>query len=570
MRIFWYLIVATMVFGQTVRVDVDRYRITKDDRITLSVKAVGSESFAELDISPIKKDFMILSGPGQQKTFQSFNGKITSSKTLTWTLSPKKDGTLTIPRLSGTIDGKPFNSKPIKMHVMRSATSSDNAVFLVAEVDKEKAHLGEQITLTYKLYKNPKATIASIDQFKMPDFKGFWAEEIYTPQQLKFHAQQETLNGVKYQVANLGQRALFPIPAQKHVVPQLEWKIGVEKKTQRRRNPFSDPFLGLLIPEITTKILKTDPKKIKIVPFPEPKPLDFKGAVGSFQISMTTDRDTAKVNEALAVTISLTGTGNLELFSLPRIRFSDKIEAFPPTDEFQKNKLRDPLTGTKTCEYILIPRMAGYFTIPRVQMSYYNPESNNWVRIQTDPKEIPILSGKADITFGSGLTKREIILQGRDINYIHTELSGLKNSSGFQTNMAVIFYICSILLFVSPNLVSRYTGHRLASIESRLIRGALKTAKKELKKPSDDPFNIASRAFYHYLKNKLLLPSHNLDPASAEDILSSRVSQENLDTVLELLKACDAGRYAPGGIERESTILSEMEKSLKNIDGELR
>ena len=94
--------------------------------------------------------------------------------------------------------------------------------------------------------------------------------------------------------------------------------------------------------------------------------------------------------------------------------------------------------------------------------------------------------------------------------------------------------------------------------------------KKELKKPSDDPFNIASRAFYHYLKNKLLLPSHNLDPASAEDILSSRVSQESLDTVLELLKACDAGRYAPGGIERESTILSEMEKSLKNIDGELR
>ena len=566
MQIFWYLMIATMVFGQSIQVSVDRDRITKDDMITLSVEAVGSESFAELDVTPIKKYFMIVSGPGQQTNIQWFNGKMTSSKILTWTLSPKKYGTLTIPRLSGTIDGKPFKTKkPIKVHVMRSATSGNNSVFLVAEVDKEKAHLGEQITLTYKLYKNVNV---SIEPFRMPEFPGFWVEELFLPQRVQYR--NVNIKGVRYQMANLGQVALFPMPAQKHVIPQLKVKIGVEKTKQRRRNPFSDPFFGSLFSETTTKILKTDPKKIKIIPFPKPKPLDFKGAVGSFQISMTTDRDTAKVNEALAVTISLTGTGNLGLFSLSEIRFPDKIEAFPPTDKFQRKIISDAIDGTKTREYILIPRMAGYFTIPRVQMSYYDPESNNWVRIQTDPMEIPILSGKADIMFGSGLTKREIILQGRDINYIHTELSGLKNSSGFQTNMAVIFYICSILLFVSPNLVSRYTGHRLASIESRLIRGALKTAKKELKKPSEDPFNIASRAFYHYLINKLLLPSHNLDPASAEDILSSRVSQESLDTVLELLKACDAGRYAPGGIERESTILSEMEKSLKNIDGELR
>ncbi|SVC80837.1 uncharacterized protein METZ01_LOCUS333691, partial [marine metagenome] len=155
-----------MVSGQSIQVSVDRDRITKDDMINLSIAAVGSESFAELDVTPIKKDFMIVSGPGQQTNIQWFNGKMTSSKTLTWTLSPKKDGTLTIPRLSGTIDGKPFKSKPIKVHVMRSATSGDNAVFLVAEVDKEKAHLGEQITLTYKLYKN--VNVSSIEPFRMP------------------------------------------------------------------------------------------------------------------------------------------------------------------------------------------------------------------------------------------------------------------------------------------------------------------------------------------------------------------------------------------------------------------
>ena len=87
--------------------------------------------------------------------------------------------------------------------------------------------------MTYKLYKQPNVNIAGIDQFKMPDFKGFWAEEIYTPQQLKFQAQEEVLNGVKYQVANLGQRALFPISSDEHKIPPISLKVQLEVKKKR-------------------------------------------------------------------------------------------------------------------------------------------------------------------------------------------------------------------------------------------------------------------------------------------------------------------------------------------------
>ena len=46
-------------------------------------------------------------------------------------------------------------------------------IFIMAEVDKDSAFLGEQITLSYKLYKDIDTKISGVDQFQMPDFNEF-------------------------------------------------------------------------------------------------------------------------------------------------------------------------------------------------------------------------------------------------------------------------------------------------------------------------------------------------------------------------------------------------------------
>ena len=97
------------VVGQSVQISVDRNRITQDDLITLSVEVSGSKSFASVNMDPVKKDFVVVSGPGQQTNVQWINGSMTSTRTLTWTLSPNREGTLTIPALTGTVDGKNKN-----------------------------------------------------------------------------------------------------------------------------------------------------------------------------------------------------------------------------------------------------------------------------------------------------------------------------------------------------------------------------------------------------------------------------------------------------------------------------
>jgi len=183
MRKIGFILFLTFSLSQTVQISVDRNRIEEGELIQFSIEVTGGKDFAKVDMKKVQKDFEIVSGPGQQTNIQWINGSMTSTKTLTWTLSPKRLGTLTVPAISGTVDGKSFQGKPIQIQVKKSTETSDNSVFIVADIDKEKAYLGEQITVTYKLYKNANI---SIEPFQMPEFPGFWVENLYTPQRVQY------------------------------------------------------------------------------------------------------------------------------------------------------------------------------------------------------------------------------------------------------------------------------------------------------------------------------------------------------------------------------------------------
>ena len=556
---------------QSVQISVDRNKLQEGDLLTLTIEVTGGEDFAKVGLEPLEKDFDIISGPSQQTNIQWLNGRMTSTKSLTWTLSPTRSGKFSIPPLKGTVGSKSFEGKSIPIQVLKSVDEQNNQVFILADLDKDKVRLGEQITLTYKLYKNPKIDIAGIDQFKMPDFKGFWVEEIFTPQQLKFQAQKETINGVKYQVANLGQRALFPMPSDQHTVPSIALQIQLEvKKKKRRKDPFFDPFFNSFFSETKTKILRSKEKSISIESFPEPRPFDFTGAVGDFQINANTDRTDAKVNEGLTFTISLKGTGNIGLFSLPNIKFPDGVEVFPPTDSFEKDGFRNKLTGIQKWEYILIPRQAGIIVFPRVQMSYFDSKNNTWKRTSTDPIEISISPDKSINPTNGGLTKREVELLGQDIRFIHTDNQIFLSNSKRRMNTIFLVYLCAVIVFILPLSLSRFMGYRLATADSRQERGALRKSIKSLKNATNDPFEAASKAFYTYLKDKFTLPGDNLDPAEVRLILNDKLDKEIIDHIIEILMICDAGKYSPNAIEKQNTIKEDMLNMIKQVDKKLK
>ena len=571
LRLLITLLLSTL-FSQNVNVSVDKSRIEEGESIQLMVEVSGSDNFPQIDIKRLKPNFDIIGGPYEQTSIEFINGRMKNTKTLKWVLSPKRSGDLIIPEFKGLLDGKRFKSDPIKILVYRSNQKiSKNEIFIMAEVDKKSAFLGEQITLTYRLYKDVDTKISGVDQFQMPDFNGFWVEELFTPQRLQYQNKEITYQGRKYHVANLGQRALFPITSEKHTIPSVKVKVQIEKKKEkRRRDPFFDPFLNSFFTETDTKYIKSDEVKITVKAFPEPKPIDFNGAVGDFNINVEVDQIEVNVNEGITFTVNLQGTGNLGLFTLPSIDFPQSMEAFPPNTQSKKDIFRNQITGSQSQEYVIIPRKPGNFVIHSLEMSFYNLKANKWSRIETKPIELKVIGEESQSTSRSGLTKKEIELIGEDIRFIKTKLVPNSNFSYNVSTTAYLLYTLSILTLLFPYYSTLFMKGNLLKANDRRKKNALKKSLRILKMNELDSFSTASEAIYVFIQEKFLLPSKNLDQVSVKNILVNYIDGAVLDEIINILKICDAGKYAPNHkvendklILKTKTALQKLNKILK-------
>ena len=99
------LIFFQVLFAETqIQTTVDKNRIRINEALTLKITAKESDDFPKLKLTDLK-DFTVISGPGLSSSFQWVNGKMSSSKTLSWTLIPNKIGNLIIPSFPINIGG---------------------------------------------------------------------------------------------------------------------------------------------------------------------------------------------------------------------------------------------------------------------------------------------------------------------------------------------------------------------------------------------------------------------------------------------------------------------------------
>src|SRR5205823_3063295 len=140
-----------------------------------------------------------------------------------------------------------------------------------------------------------------------PKADGFWSEDIPStnPQgRLAFTDQVE--GGQHYQVAVVLQRALFPLAAGKLTVTPMEAQVSQADFFGRAVNP---------------RRLKSDPLTIEAIPPPrEGQPAEFRaGNVGRFTLDVTVDRAAVAIGDAVTLTVTVRGVGNLRNVVLPTL-----------------------------------------------------------------------------------------------------------------------------------------------------------------------------------------------------------------------------------------------------------
>ena len=110
----------------------------------------------------------------------------------------------------------------------------------------------------------------------------------------------------------------------------------------------------------------------------------------------------------------------------------------------------------------------------------------------------------------------------------------------------------------------------LFKVDDRRKKNAIKKSLKILNTKNPDSFNIASKAIYTYIQERLLLSSKNLDPTTAKRLLRNYVDDITLKELVNILKICDAGKYSPSNRSFESSILLKTKKILHELNKNLK
>lgn len=577
--------------------------VVSGDQVRL-VFTVNSQDIKDFR-APSIKGFDVLMGPSrsQQSSIQIINGKRTSSSStaFTYILLAGSPGTYTIPAASVEVNGEKVFSNAISIKVLPQDQTSGNSgnngggsasssrsqaagsrisandLFITATASKTTVHEQEAILLTYKVY-----TVVNLRQLygKMPDLKGFHTQEVELPQQKTFTL--EHYKGRNYNTTVWSQYVLFPQQTGKLEIPSITFD-GVVAQQTVSDDPFDAFFNGGGYVEVKKKI--TTPKVvINVQPLPA-KPAGFSGAVGEFKLASSINATDVKTNDAVTIKLTLSGTGNMKLIGTPEVKFPQDFEIYDPkvTDDYKLTN--SGLTGTKTFEYLAIPRHAGNFTIPAVEFTYFDLKSNSYKTLKTEAYNLKVAKGQgnADQVISDFTNKESVKMLGKDIRFIKLGDSSLRPKGDFFFG-TVEYYLCyliPLLLFVVFAVIYRQKALENANVAKVKTKKANKVATRRMKlagkllaeNKKNEFYDEVLKALWGYISDKLSILVSQLSKDNIEAELTNYGVQEALIAeFIGVLNECEYARYAPGN-ENEAMdkvysasveVISKMENSIKH------
>ncbi len=568
--IILFLFLPLSIFAQSFVSSVNETTVADNQHFKVSFTFSAKNINGARNFKPPKfRNFLVLSGPNQSTSIQIINGVQSGSLSYNYIIQAKKIGTFSIGTASIEYDGESFKTKPIKITIVKGSSKpkkqkqdagiSDEEIaqnlFIRAVVDKRKVFLGEQITVTYKLYTRLNIA-AQMSISKLPQYQGFWAEELETSSNIAFAT--EVIDGKQYRVGVLKKAALFPTQPGKLEITPFELTVPIQLKRNRNRNSFFDDFFNdpFGVKQTIEYNATSNKVTIDVLSLPtEGKPDSFHGAVGDFTLNADIDKTTAKTNEAVTLKVILSGEGNLELLDMPELNLPSGFEKYEPKTSENIIK-QDIISGSKTAEYLMIPRVVGIREIPPVEFNYFNAGKKEYVTLRSKSVKLNITQGEQlpEVEYTG---KEDLQHLGSDIRFIKTSVGDIhkkEDSILFTTFFWIGGIVPMLVLFIAVGWKKR--NDKLAGNVALLrYRKSQKVAKNRLKKANKlmqennyaEFYTEVSLALFGYLEDKFHIPKAEFTIERAMDELRKAGVEESL--ILDVKKAaedCEFVRFAPG------------------------
>ena len=553
-------------------------------------------------------DFDYVAGPytSQSSSTSFVNGKRTSSfqMTYTYTLLASKEGSFTIPPATIKVDGEQYTSNGVRITVLpadepaqtnanrqshtagttasqqhESQTISSENIFMRTLVSKTKVHEQEAILLTYKLYFAGVDVAQLTNNTRLPEFKGFLKQEL---EMSEIQTELEHYNGRNYQTAVLYRTLLFPQRSGDIVIDpaQFEALLRVQNRAQVR-SIFDDFFNSYTT---VTKALQSPGITINVSALPAGKPLGFCGGVGQFNISSSISSTELQANEAVTLTVTIQGAGNMKLLKTPAVDWPEGFEVYDPKVTNNFSVTTSGVSGTKTIEYLAIPRAGGVYTIPAIQFAYYDTQADAYRSLATPEYTLNIArstneeSGAAVVN--TYVQKENIQQLGSDIRYIYTgelKAASNRNSISFGTLLFWLFYAIPLSIAALMFIVFRKRIKENADVTRMRYKKANKVAQRRLKvaeqllqqNKKEAFFEEIERAAWTYLSDRLSIPTAQLNKENIAQILTEKaVPDATIKQMLHVLSTAEFARYAPTSDSAMHELYEDTIKIINQLESE--
>lgn len=512
-------------------------------------------------VPPAFKDFDVVAGPYQSNSQQNVNGVVSQQILLSYGLQAKREGKLVIGPASIMSNGQKLESPSITIEAVKSAAAANQQdaqgnsklgggdLFIRTGVSKSKCYIGEQITITQKVY--CRLQIVGLQKFTQPSYDGFYSQAQESTS--KGLVSVENVDGVNYNTYELYRTEAIANKSGKVTLTPIEQGLVIRRQNNNKPKNVFEQFFGANAYEDINVNANSKPIVIDVLPLPEQgKPENFNGAVGNFQYKIQATRNELKANEAFNLKMTVSGKGNLKLLAAPKLELPDGFETYEPKVSESGN--------SKSFDYLVIPRNEGDFSLTGLDFSYFNLEAKKYITVPAGEIKIKVLPPDPNSAGAQVYTSQSQVKDiENDIRYIkkgdfllqRTETEFFNSFTHFLLLLSPVVALLGVLFFrrthINNNSNQVLVKERKAA---KLAKKQLMNAERLMQENKKDEFYTEIlTALNNYLSHKLNIPAADLSRDKVRKVLlSKQVEEITLTKLFTTLDTSEYAKYAPGAV----------------------
>lgn len=439
-------------------------------------------------------------------------------------------------------------------------------LFMVASVSRTSAYEQQALVYTVKLYSS-FANIHFLGATEAPKFNGFTLEED-NPKVESLHF--ESYKGRQYACAVIARYIIFPQQTGRLSIQGNRYTVTAEA-----RQEYWDPFWGnISYGKPVQLVVQPNDLTVDVRALPQPQPAGFSGGVGKFSISASMPTQRLATNQAASIVYTVSGTGNIKYVTLPDLAqtLPKSFDVSTPTPEVKAGPNGSTVQGTVRFDCSVMPQEEGTFTIPPVELVYFNPETGRYETARSRSFKVTVAKGKASASGAGRLLRLDADLMpytGKNSSFLTTNSSFLWYWLMYPAALLVALLI--LWLTVRYRRLHADTQGLLERRARRLSDRLLRHARRSLRAGDREHFFTQTlEALWGYAAHKLRMPGSEMQRANIETQFEAhQVPRPVIDRFIALLDRCEEAKYAGSSIDMPA-VYEEASQVIRAIDSDYR